>query len=305
MAVHVQKADLYLRHLSGQWADRTVYWQARARAKTSKDILVMMVDGMDRGKYHLPRWTSGRAPKACESLTRPACEVYATLLHGRCLCVYISDCDQTSGSNFVIEVISRTLDRCFKQSQQGSDQSWPSTLQLWSDNTPKDLSFFTAHCCLMLANCCAVLWSLVCCQEVKNGLFSSFAASLVSLGYFRTISEEHLVMGHTHEDLDAFFGMLSRFVKESDDKMFYWHVFSAIEWLIWFQDISSTWCKVYTNILRIMTVSQANPKRCGEDACTHMAFHHWKWGSQKLTRLYDVYFCFISHRYVVAQYHSN
>lgn len=40
------------------------------------------------------------------------------------------------------------------------------------------------------------------------------------------------MMGHTHEDLDAFFGMLSRFVKESDDKMFYWHVFSAIEWLI-------------------------------------------------------------------------
>ena len=177
MATHVHKADLYLRHLSGQWADRTVYWQARARAKTCKDILVMMVDGMDRGKYHLPRWTSGRAPKACESLTRPACEVYATLLHGRCLCVYISDCDQTSGSNFVIEATCRTLDRCFKQSQQGTDNSWPSMLQLWSDNTPKDFC-----CCLIPVNCrtlCQVMHGI---RRLKMGYLHLLQQALYHWG---------------------------------------------------------------------------------------------------------------------------
>lgn len=42
---------------------------------------------------------------------------------------------------------------------------------------------------------------------------------MTSLNFFRSIAEEHLTMGHTHEDLDAFFGMLSRFVKDSDDQM--------------------------------------------------------------------------------------
>lgn len=137
MASHVSAADRYLRHLSGQWADRTVYWQARSRAKSSKDVLVMMADGMDKGKYHLPRWTSGRAPKAAESLSRPACEVYATLLHGRTLHVFVADCDQTCGSNFVIEVVTRTLDKAFREAQK-TGSSWPTSLQIWSDNTPKD-----------------------------------------------------------------------------------------------------------------------------------------------------------------------
>ena len=137
LASHMSSADRYLRHLSGQWADRSVYWEARSRSKSSKDVLVMMCDGMDKGKYHLPRWTSGRAPKACESLSRPACEVYATLLHGRILCVYVADCDQTCGSNFVIEVVTRTLDRAFKEAQK-SGGSWPTSLQIWSDNIPKD-----------------------------------------------------------------------------------------------------------------------------------------------------------------------
>ena len=99
LKAHLVAADQLLRHLSGQWADRKVYWTSRSRAKTSRDLLVMMCDGMDKGKYHLPRWSGGRAPKQAESLSRPACEVYACLLHGHMLCVYISDCDQTSGSN--------------------------------------------------------------------------------------------------------------------------------------------------------------------------------------------------------------
>ena len=44
-----------------------MYWQSRARAKTSCDILTMIGDGMDKSKYMLPRWTGGRAPKPVES----------------------------------------------------------------------------------------------------------------------------------------------------------------------------------------------------------------------------------------------
>lgn len=62
MREHCEAADDLLRHLAGQWADRSVYWQSRARAKTSRDILTMIGDGMDKSKYRLPRWTGGRAP---------------------------------------------------------------------------------------------------------------------------------------------------------------------------------------------------------------------------------------------------
>ena len=67
MREHCEAADAFLRHLAGQWSGRAVYWQGRSRAKTSRDILRMIADGMDKSKYLLPRWTGGRAPKPVES----------------------------------------------------------------------------------------------------------------------------------------------------------------------------------------------------------------------------------------------
>lgn len=205
MREHCEAADDLLRHLAGQWADRSVYWQSRARAKTSRDVLTMIGDGMDKSKYLLPRWTGGRAPKPVESfsgrfrylfglfgnlsdvmlfcccccfflvslslsclfvsvvgslllvvcclllvvcclivssisgLSRPSCHVYACLLHGRCLAIWVSDPDQQAGSNFVLEAMTRTLDRAFQQSQKCPNLGWPQSLQIWADNTPKEI----------------------------------------------------------------------------------------------------------------------------------------------------------------------
>ena len=67
MREHCEAADAFLRHLAGQWSDRAVYWQGRSRAKTNRDMLCMIADGMDKSKYLLPRWAGGRAPKPVES----------------------------------------------------------------------------------------------------------------------------------------------------------------------------------------------------------------------------------------------
>ena len=40
-------------------------------------------------------------------------------------------------------------------------------------------------------------------EEVKNGIFGSWASSMVATSYFRQLSVEHLCVGHTHEDVGA------------------------------------------------------------------------------------------------------
>lgn len=50
-------------------------------------------------------------------------------------------------------------------------------------------------------NVCIDFRAALACKEVKNGLFGLWACSMISSKYFRTISQEHLGMGHTHEDI--------------------------------------------------------------------------------------------------------
>lgn len=76
-------------------------------------------------------------------------------------------------------------------------------------------------------------------EEVKNGVFGAWLSALVAGGWFSLAAEEHLMMGHTHEDVgqscakpvagvslvsmlppsDAYFGLLSKFIREGDDQM--------------------------------------------------------------------------------------
>ena len=38
-------------------------------------------------------------------------------------------------------------------------------------------------------------------QEVKNSVFGSWASAMIGAGFFKTLSHEHLPVGHTHEDI--------------------------------------------------------------------------------------------------------
>jgi hypothetical protein len=58
--------DRLLQHLQDQWSDRRAYWALRDRARTQRDIICLITDGMDKSKFALPRWGFGRAPKDFE-----------------------------------------------------------------------------------------------------------------------------------------------------------------------------------------------------------------------------------------------
>ena len=134
---HAEAADAYQRHLAGQFADRQVYWQLRARATADQDILVAIVDSMDKSKFMLPRYFQGATPKDLETKKRPSAEITCCMCHGRGIFVYVADEEQSSGADWTIEVLAQSLEFCWQFAQR-ERRPWPSTMRLFADNTPKD-----------------------------------------------------------------------------------------------------------------------------------------------------------------------
>jgi hypothetical protein len=52
-----------------------------------------------------------------------------------------------------------------------------------------------------------------CGGDNKNHAVLAFCGFLVGHGFFKTVQLNHLIVGHTHEDIDAFFAIISRLLK--------------------------------------------------------------------------------------------
>jgi len=72
-------SDRLLGHYTEAWKDRQVYYQARQRARSQSDLLVMILDSFDKCKMSLPRWKFGRTPK------RPIYEAINRILTKKCM----------------------------------------------------------------------------------------------------------------------------------------------------------------------------------------------------------------------------
>lgn len=204
---HLEACDKLLRHLAGQYADRECYWTCRSRAKTSGDLVCIITDSMDRSKYSLPRYHRGRAPKDVETTKRPNCEVTTSIVHGVGIFTYIADEGQSTGSNWTIETLNRSL-----QHTHNVYQKWnkpvPGVVKIFADNTPKDLSLEFNKFFLFIKHALFSRWWRVVTlkasclfQEVKNSIMGSWCSMMSTAGFVRTISHEHLPVGHTHEDI--------------------------------------------------------------------------------------------------------
>ena len=132
---HTESCDLLLRHLAGQYQDRQTYYECRCRAKAG-EIVCAITDSMDKSKYALPRWHRGRAPKDLETTKRPSLEVTTTMIHGVGIYTYLSDEDQTSGTNWVLETLNRSFQHMHEKHQRDS-KPVPGVVRIFADNTPK------------------------------------------------------------------------------------------------------------------------------------------------------------------------
>ena len=141
---HTEACDRLLRHLAGQFSDRACYWECRNRSKTSKDLLCVISDSMDRSKFALPRFHRGRVPKDIENTKRPSCEMTTQIVHGVGVYTYLSDENQTSGTTWVVETLNRTL-QAVNATLGRAGKPIPPVLKFFADNTPKEAQLQEMH----------------------------------------------------------------------------------------------------------------------------------------------------------------
>jgi hypothetical protein len=137
--------------------------------------MVLIVDGMDRSKFALPRWHEGRAPKhaSVEHTRRPVLELSAVIVHGVGVYLFLADEDVSIGANWTCEVVLAAMDKAMLW-YQTKGKRVPVDVAITADNTNR---------------------------EAKNSIFSRLCAFLTAGRYFRTAGHQHLRVGHTHEDV--------------------------------------------------------------------------------------------------------
>ena len=210
-----KQQDEYHRHLHSQYLDRLEYWGHRGLSRSCGTDLLLIVDGMDQGKFADPRHRALKA-KEFANFQRPRAHVIGCILHGRGILFAVTDADLPKDANTHVELVAHALTWVASFGVVLSEVA----VTLQCDNTPR---------------------------ECKNNVMLSFIASLVARGpwhgadFYQTLvvtgfdifwqisfcrvmllnwmpgiiregGLASLRSGHSHEDIDQAFGRLSAFM---------------------------------------------------------------------------------------------
>ena len=137
---------------------------------------------MDAAKFTWPRDGALDAKEFCKFI-KPKLTATAIIAHGHDVMLHLSVPGVASDSSRTIELLGRVLERMRERrvDLRGSE------LILQGDNGPK---------------------------EVKNNGVIRFLAQLITHGKLRRAELRTLQVGHTHEDIDALFGNLSKVLQQ-------------------------------------------------------------------------------------------
>lgn len=174
-------------HHERVWRDRLVYWRMRSHAMhTGTRWLVIIADGADQAKFRVMKCVQW--PKDLEGEHRPQMKVEGVWAHGRELAFNFLEEDVPQNTNVTIEVLTQALDRLLASAAPGAGPSAaPGT-------------DFPAHLWVQMDNAGG---------ENKNIHMSKWLAMLVDQGVFRSTVASYLQVGHTHEDIDSLFSIMS------------------------------------------------------------------------------------------------
>ena len=144
--------------------------------------IVMIIDGMDQSKFCWPR-----APfftnHEFDGFVRPRLHITGVLVHGYFSMLTISHTDISKSGSTTVDLVAHILTELHQLGVSLSD----------------------AHVHCQLDNTASTN---------KNNTLLLFLAAMVAAGLICTFTANFLRVGHTHEDMDQFFGELAKWVKK-------------------------------------------------------------------------------------------
>ena len=219
-SVRSASAQALQKHLQHQYLDRCVYWSLRLASERQKNVLTIIIDSMDKAKFAFPRWHFKRLPKGMDQAARPKLVLTASIAHGYCHGLYMSHDDLCHGASYFLEIVARTIVKV-QEICEARQIEFPDHLVLQSDNTP---------------------------AQAKNNESLQFLAMLVARRTFQTCTLNFLTVGHTHEDVDQLFGLITSWMSQI-------HSFSTPEEVLQLleesliQKLRGRWSKVYSEFV--------------------------------------------------------
>ena len=160
-------------HYADQYADRCLYWALRHASRMRDNVLVIIIDAMDKAKFAWPRYPWARLPKNLEGLIRPRLSLTAAIAHGYVTNFFLASERVNHGPDCFLEQLFTTIQDVFDMCRE-SGSPVPEHLVIQTDNT--------------VAQC-------------KNNWANLAMAWLVMTRKFKSVTMNYLMVGHIHEHI--------------------------------------------------------------------------------------------------------
>ena len=157
-------------HLYWQYCDRCVYWSLRWASRRRDDVLVLIIDALDRSKFMLPKYDFHRKSSILDNLLRPRVIITGGIAHGYCRHAFVTSEEHIKGGSSFLEMLTIMIEQVYKI--RGGNL--PSHLVVVADNTV---------------------------AQAKNSEVNLCLAALVARCHFQSSNLLFLTEGHTHEDI--------------------------------------------------------------------------------------------------------
>lgn len=186
MSARLAQLQLFRQHLRRQYADRQVYWKCRslsrlgAITKVPHEITII-IDSFDQAKHSWPKSQTLQA-KEFSAVHRPRLASTTIIVHGYYVLTSLSPPNVSCNSSRSAELIGYTLGRLHSLG----------------------LDLRMSHVGVQADNCS---------KEGKNNCCLQLLASLVATHRIRSASLSCLTSGHSHEDIDAYFSVVSNWLQ--------------------------------------------------------------------------------------------
>ena len=181
-----QQIIQFKRHLSRQYRDRQIYWGHRCKSRDDAvtgapaTFISCIVDGMDQQKHSCPR-SEAMSSKEFNSWNRPRLQSTTLIVHGHCVLTALSPSNTPAGGSRTMEILAYAMTKPL------SYVHWPNVFL-----------------CLEADNCS---------KELKHQTGLRMFATMIAQCQLRGCEFNYLQSGHSHEDVDAFFSIVSAHIE--------------------------------------------------------------------------------------------